>query len=83
MFYTWNFLKGYCTFFLPLVMKHCAVKPVLFYAKVYSGKYTAAQKFGISKILNVFKSLMFIKVVFIWSKILKQKTVILWNIIAT
>lgn len=48
MFYICNFFKGYRTFFLPLVMKHCAVKPVLFYAKVYSGKYTAIQKFGIS-----------------------------------
>ncbi len=37
--------------------------------------YTAFQKFGISKL---FKSLMLIKAVFIWSK----TTVILWNIIA-
>ncbi len=40
------------------------------------------QKFGISKIFNVFlkKYLLLIKATCIWSKI-EKKTVILWNII--
>ncbi len=45
--------------------------------------YTAAQKFGISKIFNVFlmESLMLIEAAFLWSTN-TEKTVILWNITA-